>query len=522
MNIKQKLILGFSAIAFLVGCIGGILTFDNQNVQDTFEQDIYCAISQLNSVQSIITAQHNLECAANNYLLLNEEIGLSFYFEGKKQLKQSIQKYSCISCEHVKSWMERYNSHINTYYDNIEQAFELKKQDSCAETIKQKTKQATQHANIAKKHILNTLAKHINTAHIDPARQKISDAIDNTIVTATTASIATVILAIALGLIIARSVSNPIIQLSNAAIEIGNGRLDTIIKIKSKDEIGQLADSLRKMTKDLTVSIDNLNMEISYRKKAENNLKAFNKDLETTIKELDHSNRELKNFTHMMAHDLKTPLRAIATLVYWLSTDYSSKFDEPGREKVKILLEKVKQINKLLDGALKYSEIKNTGQNNEIDLNLLLEKIIKNLHIPSNIEMAIENNLPNILSKNTHMTLVFEALLSNAVKYMDKPKGHIKISAQQADQDWIFSVADNGCGIDEKYHDKIFQMFQRLYTYDEIQSIGIGLSLVKKTVEIYAGRIWVESEQGKGSTFYFSLPAEICLAKKAVLSAGKA
>jgi signal transduction histidine kinase len=125
---------------------------------------------------------------------------------------------------------------------------------------------------------------------------------------------------------------------------------------------------------------------------------------------------------------------------------------------------------------------------------------------PDNFRITIAPELPSIMAEETRLEQVFQNLLSNAVKYMDKPHGEINIGCSEADGYWQFSVADNGPGIEEKYFPKIFQIFQTLSARDEFESSGIGLSVVKKIVEMYGGQIWVESQVGRGTTFFFTLP----------------
>jgi len=249
--------------------------------------------------------------------------------------------------------------------------------------------------------------------------------------------------------------------------------------------------------------------DITDRKKAEQSLEKLNKDLESTIQELSRSNRELHEFAYIAAHDLKAPLRAIGTLADWLLTDYSDKFDQQGKERVNLLVSRVKRIDKLIDSILWYSEVgHNMQENEEMDLNELLSEVIYKIEPPENIEITIENELPTIICGKRPIAQVFQNLISNAVRYMDKPEGQIKVSCSEENGFWKFGVSDNGPGIEEKYFEKIFKIFQTLLPRDEVEATGIGLSLAKKIVELYGGRIWVESKLERGSTFYFTLPKE--------------
>ena len=126
---------------------------------------------------------------------------------------------------------------------------------------------------------------------------------------------------------------------------------------------------------------------------------------------------------------------------------------------------------------------------------------------PENIKIIVKNKLPTIRDEQTRIEQVLLDLLNNAIKYMDKPQGKIKIDCVEADDFWQFSIADNGPGIEEKYFDKIFQIFQSLAPRDEVDSTGIGLTVVKKIIEASGGQIWLESKVGQGSTFFFTLPA---------------
>ncbi len=243
------------------------------------------------------------------------------------------------------------------------------------------------------------------------------------------------------------------------------------------------------------------------RKKAEVVLEKLNTYLESTVRELRRANKELQEFAYITAHDLKTPLRGIGTLAEWLSTDYADKFDEQGQKQVKMLAERAKRADKLVDSILQYSSAGHLREEQEqVDLNTVLPEIICEIDPPENIEITVENKLPVLTCGKSHIRQVFQNLLSNAVKHMDKEKGQIKVGCIEEEGYWKFSVADNGPGIDEKYFKKIFKIFQTLSPPDETESTGIGLSIAKKIVKMNAGRIWVESKVGEGSTFFFTLP----------------
>ena len=203
---------------------------------------------------------------------------------------------------------------------------------------------------------------------------------------------------------------------------------------------------------------------------------------------------------------MKAPLRGIRTLTDWISTDYADKLDEKGKEQMDLLSGRVDRMRNLIDGVLQYSRVGRVQEKMaQINLKELVPEVIDMVAPPENIEIIVENELPVVVCEQTRIIQLFQNLLSNAVKYMDKPDGQIKVGCVEEDGFWKFSVADNGPGIEEKYFEKIFQMFQTLSPRDEYESTGVGLTVVKKIVEMYGGRVWVESKIGEGSTFFFTL-----------------
>ena len=228
------------------------------------------------------------------------------------------------------------------------------------------------------------------------------------------------------------------------------------------------------------------------------------------IEDLNFANKELKDFAYIVSHDLKAPLRAIGSLTNWLWEDYGDKLGEEGKEQLDLLSGRVKRMDALINGILSYSRAGIINEDkSEVDLNDTLLEVIETIVPPEGISVSLSERLPRINCEKTRIFQVFQNLVSNGIKYMDKPDGEIKIGYSEDQGNMVFSVSDNGPGIEEKYFKKIFTIFQTLNPRDDVEGTGVGLSLVKKIVEMYDGKVWIASEQGKGSTFYFSLPASM-------------
>ncbi|PKM76374.1 MAG: hypothetical protein CVU90_12725 [Firmicutes bacterium HGW-Firmicutes-15] len=226
------------------------------------------------------------------------------------------------------------------------------------------------------------------------------------------------------------------------------------------------------------------------------------------LQELESTNLELKDFAYIVSHDLKAPLRGIRSLADWLYADYIDKFDENGKQQLSMLMNRVDRMHKLLEGILSYSRISAKKElRKQVNLNEIISDVIEILAPPDNISIIIENEMPTLVLGQTRTEQIFENLISNSIKYMDKPHGEIRISCENQGSYWLFKIADNGPGIDAKYFDKIFTIFQTLKPRDEFESTGIGLTIVKKIVELYNGTVWVDSQLGEGTTFYFTLPS---------------
>jgi len=286
--------------------------------------------------------------------------------------------------------------------------------------------------------------------------------------------------------------------------------------IKRKDGqtliVSKNADSLKDENGNIIGGIESFE-DITERKEAE-------LDQDELLKKVDNINKELKEFASIVSHDLKAPLRGIKTLANWILSGCADKLGDQANKQMNLILERVERMYSLIEGTLQYSRAGRVeGKQMQVNLNNFVPEIINMVVPPENITVTIENELPVIECEETHIMQIFQNLLSNAIKYMDKPQGWIKVGCVEQDGFWKFSVADNGPGIEEKHFEKIFKIFQALQTSPDFEGTGIGLTVAKKIVELYDGKIWLESKVGEGSTFFFTLPMQEIGAKDARLEA---
>ena len=237
--------------------------------------------------------------------------------------------------------------------------------------------------------------------------------------------------------------------------------------------------------------------DIQMRKEAEIKMDLYMRDLEKT-------NRELDKFAYVVSHDLKAPLRAIANLSSWIEEDMGVHMSEEVKSNFDLLLGRVVRMEALIDGILTYSRVSRQKNPREtVDVGQLVNQSIDLLGRPAAYEFNIANNMPVIFTDKIKLQQVFMNLFSNAIKHNDKPEGKINISFEELKDSWCFTVEDNGPGIEREFHERIFVIFQTLQARDKKESTGVGLAIVKKIIDEQNGKVWVDSEKGKGSAFHF-------------------
>ena len=254
--------------------------------------------------------------------------------------------------------------------------------------------------------------------------------------------------------------------------------------------------------------------DISERQKAQIELQAradkltqLSQILATTNRALEQQNQELDQFVYVASHDLKAPLRAIANLSEWIEEDLAEKLSEESVYQMKLLRGRVYRLQSLIDGLLGYSRI---GRSRTVletfNVEDLLQEIIKSLTPSPAFTIKIGEEMPLLTARKWLFRQLFSNLIDNAIKHHHCPLGHIQISVQDQGDFYQFAVADDGPGIAHDFHKKIFVLFQTIFARDVKENSGIGLAIAKKIVETEGGKIWLKSDEGVGSTFYFTWP----------------
>lgn len=239
-----------------------------------------------------------------------------------------------------------------------------------------------------------------------------------------------------------------------------------------------------------------------------NSLMKAEKELTIKNNELNNTNKELEHFSYGASHDLQEPLRMISSYMELLQKKYDGQLDEKAQSYIHYAVDGTKRMKILIRDLLDFSKTSSTPITYEpVDINLILNDIKKTFHENMKEEGAgiFFSELPVIKANKTQMMQIFQNLIGNAIKYRTENPPQIHITAKADETNWIFSVKDNGQGIDAKHFDRIFVMFHRIHTHASHKGTGIGLAVCKKIAERHGGTIWVESEAGKGSTFFFSI-----------------
>ena len=257
--------------------------------------------------------------------------------------------------------------------------------------------------------------------------------------------------------------------------------------------------------KELQLKIAELDSEILDRKRAEAELQHY-------MDRLKESNQALHEFAYIASHDLQEPLRTISSFIQLIERRYKGKLDSDADEFIYYVVDGVSRMRSLIKDLLQYSRVGTQGNPFEpTDMETIYDQVVSNLKtgIEETKALISHDLLPTLPADPSQITQLLQNLIGNGLKFRSEENPAIHISVKACIDEWLFSVSDNGIGIDQEYSERIFQIFQRLHTQEEYSGTGIGLAICKKIVERHGGRIWVESQEGVGSTFFFTIPARL-------------
>ncbi|MCZ3365755.1 MULTISPECIES: PAS domain S-box protein [Methanobacterium] len=257
--------------------------------------------------------------------------------------------------------------------------------------------------------------------------------------------------------------------------------------------------------KDENPLLEGFMTDITDRKRSEEKLKEI-------ISELERSNKELQSFAYITSHDLQEPLRTIASYAQLIERRYKGKLDSDADEFIEFMVDGSRRMKQMIQGLLDYSRVGTLGHEfTEFDAEDALNYALSNLGSAiSEVDAEItDDELPVIFADKDQIVRIFQNLIGNAIKFSsDGVQPKIHISSHKKDNEYVFSVSDNGIGLEKQYSDQIFEVFKRLHSIGEYKGAGIGLAIVKRIIDRHGGRVWVESEPCVGSTFYFTIPTE--------------
>lgn len=318
-----------------------------------------------------------------------------------------------------------------------------------------------------------------------------------------------------------RLISEPVLALASAARAVSE-RKDYSVRAekKSDDELGQFTDAfnqmlaqiqeqdsaLRRAKEELEQRVGErtreLELEVAERKRAE-------EILARQAEELARSNKELEEFAYVASHDLQEPLRMVANYTELLARRYGGRLDADAHEFIGYAVDGANRMQRLINDLLEYSRVgRRADPMSHVDCVDVVQQVLMNLQnvIENKGATITYGDLPVVDGHPGQLLQLFQNLISNAIKFSGGRQPQVHISARCADHCWQFAVQDNGIGIDPRFSDRIFIVFQRLHGYSEYPGTGIGLAICKKIVERHGGKIWVESNPGEGATFYFTIP----------------
>ncbi|GAA4444284.1 hypothetical protein GCM10023188_46070 [Pontibacter saemangeumensis] len=488
MKLSVKLFAGFLLISLLFTAVA-IVNF--RLSEDVIENTVWVSRSQI-VVRNSASLQRNIidmETGLRGFLLNGNETFLQPYLQAKDQLPSlftETRKFVTSSPEQTEKIDDIIRLQQNFEKSYAEPLIALKRSDTL-DILDFDSSTQLDSLVLGEKILIDSIRAAFRDFNAyeykvrEERRERLGSSINTTRNVSTILTLLSVILGISWAYYITRLITRRIMKMVNLAEEISRGDYKTKIIDTSRDELSQLSNSLNRMS----ATIDE------------------------TFSELDRKNMELDQFAYVVSHDLKAPLRGIEVASRWVEEDMGTQLPPKVQEYLLMMRIRVHRMENLINGILALARIGRTNQiEEEVDVNILLSEITDMLSPPDGFKIDVQEDLPVLHTIRIQLQQVFSNLISNAIKYHDKASGLIKVRYRETDEFHVFSVSDDGPGIDPAYHERIFVIFQTLQERDAVESTGVGLTIVKKIVEWQGGTIWVSSEPGQGATFTFTWPKE--------------
>ena len=476
MKIKTRLEISTIFFICMVLAVGLTLSFTSQQVIEAYEKH--------SAVDEIVKGAFMLNILTGDYLAHQEERAKTQWhlkhdslsshltgLESKNYEEQSVFNKIRQNHESIKDVFSQLVAHYEEHETSSESYY---LRETLTAQLSVKLQNMVSDASLLSKAFQERLATTIQTARM------------------LVASFVIVIVAV-IGVnsfLIISTIAKPIADLHEGVEIIRSGNLNHKVGITAKDEIGQLSREFDLMTEDL---------------------RARTEELRRSLEELKRSNRELNEYTYVIAHDLRTPLRATTSFSELLLKEYSDKLDETGRDYLKRIRNASMRMAELIRDLLAFSKIAEEDEQEElVDLNRLLEEVKLDLEaqlMEKRVEIQVEE-LPEVKAPISKIRQLFKELMGNGLKFNDSTTPKVEVGYEEQVSRYVFRVRDNGIGIREEDQKRIFNLFQRLHTQKEYSGIGVGLAKCRRIVESMGGRIWVDSHPGTGSAFYFTYPKD--------------